>query len=95
MKERACEKTEDYNGGLYLYWDGVSNACRQELEHLHVATQQAQCVGAGVDLSVCVFIAEGVNDVHHNGRRERHSVGLSICRLPHFVSFHCTEENNE
>lgn len=65
------------------------------MEHLHVAAQQAQCVGAGVDLSVCVFVAEGVDNIHHDGRRVRHGVGLSVCWLSYFVSLHCAVKKGQ
>lgn len=68
---------------------------RQELEHLHVAAQQAQCVGAGMDLSVCVLVAEGVDDIHHDGRWVRHSVGLSVCWFTNFVSLHCAVKKSQ
>lgn len=61
---------------------------RQEWEHLHVAAQQAQSVAAGVNLSVRVFIAEGVDDVNHDGGRVRNGVRLSVCWFAHFVSLH-------
>lgn len=72
-------------GGTNLYGHGVSDPSGQQFEHFHVAAQQAQCVGAGMGLFVCVFVAEGVDDVHHDGRRVRHCVRLSVCWLPHFV----------
>lgn len=73
----------------YLHGDGVSDVSRQEGEHLHEAAQQAHSVSAGVDLLVRVLVAEGVDDVDHDGRRVRDGVGLSVCRLAHFVPLHC------
>lgn len=80
---------------LYLYWDSVPDVSRQELQHLHVAAQQAQCVGAGVDFSVCVFVAERVDDVHHDGGGVGHGVGLPVCWLTHFVSLHCAVKRSQ
>lgn len=73
----------------YLHRDDVSDVSRQEREHLHVAAQQAECEGAGVDLSVCVLVAERVDDVDDDGGRVGHGVGVSVCRLTHLVSLHC------
>lgn len=78
---------------FYLHRDRVSDASRQDVEHFHVAAQQAHRVGTRMDFSVCVFVAEGVDDVHHYSRRVRHSMGLSVCWLTHFVSLHCAVKN--
>lgn len=79
----------DFMKQQYLHRDDVPDVSRQERQHLHVAAQQAEREGAGVDLSVCVLVAEGVDDVDDDGGRVGHGVGVPVCRLPHLVSLHC------
>lgn len=88
----TVQRRERSHGETYLYGHGVSDPSGQQFEHFHVAAQQAQRVGAGMGLLVCVFIAEGVDDVHHDCRRIRHCVRLSVCRLPHFVPLYSAIE---
>lgn len=70
----------------YLHRHRVSDVRRQELEHLHIAAQQTQRPHTGVGVPLPVLVAEGVHDVDHNGRGERHCMGLSVCRDANLLS---------
>ena len=86
---------DDLNVEFYLHRDCVSDVRGKELKHLQVAAQETHGIDAGVNLSVGVFIAEGVHDVHHNGRGERHGVGLPVRGFAHLVSVHCAVRDRE